>query len=501
MRVPPIQRAVPDASPGLDETELQRRRWWVLAVVSIGTFMVPLDSTIVAVALPAMGSSLRLSYTEALWIQAAYLLVTSVLLIPAGRLADSKGLIRFYLLGTIIFGLGSAWAAFATDGSLLIAARCVQGIGGGLVFATSAAVVTAVFPPHLRGRAFGLNITATYVGLTLGPLVGGLIVSHASWRWIFIINVPIAILTLVGGWKLMRIESREARPGTRSGMDVPGMLLLAAMLVTLFLPLTYSVFWGWASPKTIGLLALAVVLLIVFVLVENRARAPLLNMDLLRKNRVFAAANSAAFLDYVAVFAVTTLTAVFLEVVQGRSPQQAGLILLAQPVVMAVLSPFTGRLSDRVGSRLPATAGMTLVAAGVLQLALLPYSIGWALTALATIGVGMAFFSAPNVSAVMGSVPRSQLSVASAFLSMMRFAGQGISIAVLGAIAASHLGPEGGLLILTGESASQTNADAFAAGFRTAMIVGAALAFLGALVSLRAAARRRTAGDEPTGRE
>lgn len=471
--------------------EMGRRRWWTLVIVSVGTFMVPLDASIVAVALPAMGPPLNLSYTEALWIQAAYLLVTSVLLIPAGRIADSFGLIRFYLLGTVVFGLGSLGAALSSDGTLLIAARCVQGIGGALVFATSAAVVTAVFPPHQRGKAFGLNIMATYIGLTLGPLVGGIIVTHASWRWIFLINVPIAVITVVGGWGLLRAEKREAVRSVRSRLDVPGVLLLAAFLVALFIPLTYTPFWGWGSFRTIGLLVLAAIFLLGFVLVEGRVREPVFDLDLIRKSRVFAAANSAAFLNYVAVFGVTTLAAVFLEVAQGRSAQQTGLMLLAQPLVMAILSPFTGRLSDKVGSRAPGFAGMVLVALGMVQLGFLPDSMARTFAALVTIGVGMAFFSAPNVSAVMGSVPRDRLSVASAFLSTMRFAGQGVSMAALGAIAAYRLGSEGGRMILLGETTDRADAQAFADGFSLAMFVGAALAFVGALLMLRAAAPRR----------
>jgi len=233
------------------------------------------------------------------------------------------------------------------------------------------------------------------------------------------------------------------------------------------------------------------------VVVEDRVRDAVFDLDLVRKNRVFAAANSAAFVNYLAIFGVTTLTAVFLEVAQGRSAQQAGLILLAQPVVMATLSPLTGRLSDRVGSRVPASAGMAVVAAGVAQLALLPDTMGRVLVALGTVGLGMALFSAPNVSAVMGSVQRSQLSVASGFLSMMRFAGQGVSIAVLGAIAASQLGPEGGRMILLGEATGRANASAFAGGYRAAMFVGAGLALAGVLLSLRAAAPRRVTAVMP----
>lgn len=219
----------------------------------------------------------------------------------------------------------------------------------------------------------------------------------------------------------------------------------------------------------------------------------MLDLDLLRKNRVFAMANSATLLNYMAVFAVTTLTAVFLQVSEGWSPQDTGLILLVQPVMMALLAPLAGRLSDRVGSRAPATAGMVLVAAGMAQLAL-AFSLGRILVALGTIGVGMAAFSAPNLSAVMGSVDRSQLSLASGFLGAMRFCGQGLSVAVLGAIAAHSLGAEGGRIIFLGESAGTASASAFADGFQVAIFVGAALALVGAVFSWRASTPRAASG-------
>jgi MFS family permease len=227
----------------------------------------------------------------------------------------------------------------------------------------------------------------------------------------------------------------------------------------------------------------AVLFFVAFVFVEDRVREPMLDLDLLRNNRVFRGANTAALINYMAVFAATTLTAVFLQIVQGLSAEQAGLVLLAQPVLMAVLSPFTGRLSDRVGSRVLATLGMVLVAAGTLQLSFISESVGQVLFALGTIGLGMALFSAPNISAVMGSVDRSQLSLASGFLSTMRFTGQGISIAVLGALAAWKLGSEGGRMIFLGETGSSASAQAFADGFHLAMLVAAVLAALGALVS------------------
>jgi MFS family permease len=369
------------------------------------------------------------------------------------------------------------------------------------MFATSPGIVTAAFPAAERGRALGLNLSAVYLGLTAGPVLGGLIVAHTSWRWIFFINVPIAVATVAAGWGLLGIERRSragsGRPASTGRADWPGAVLLGGTLTALFIPLTFSPLWGWASWRSIGLLAAAVVLLVAFVLVESRQKAPMVDLDLLRKNRVFALANSATLLNYVAIFAVTTLTAVYLEITQGRSAQAAGLILLVQPVLMASISPFTGRLSDRIGTRAPATAGMVLIAAGMVQLAFAS-STGRVLLALGTVGVGIAGFSSPNMSAIMGSVGRSQLGLAAGFVSATRFCGQGISMAVLGAIAAHSLGPEGGRIIFLGESGGVASAAAFADGFQAAMLVGAALALIGAGFSWKAAAEHTARGDAST---
>ncbi len=222
-------RSVRGSDFGLLETELYQRRWRVLVMTAIGTFMTPLDSSIVSVALPAIGPHLHLSYTEALWVQAAYLLVISILLIPVGRLADMHGPLRFYMMGTILFGLASIGAALSFNGSSLIVARSIQGAGGALMFSTSAAILTSVFPGKERGRVLGLNVMVAYLGLTLGPPIGGLIVSHTSWRWIFLLNVPVALLTLLVGWNLLPAERRDraaliARRGRLAGPspDRPG---------------------------------------------------------------------------------------------------------------------------------------------------------------------------------------------------------------------------------------------------------------------------------------
>ena len=470
----------------ITDEDLHRRRWQLLALTSVGAFMAPLDGSIVSVALPVMGKDLHLSFTAAVWVSAAFLLTTAVLLIPAGRLADQHGRVRYYLIGVAIFTVASLLCAVSMNDTWLIVSRVIQGAGAAFMGATSAAIVTAVFPPNERGRALGINVMAVYIGLTVGPPLGGFIVDAAGWRWIFLINLPVGIVVLLWGWFMLPRSERE--DDTR--LDWLGSVLLGVFLVCLLVPLTFSVQWGWASPATIGLLVLSAASFIAFVLHERRVESPILNLDLILKNRLFAAANTAALLNYMALYGIGLLTAIFLELVQGRSASLTGWLLLSQPLLMAVLSPFSGRLSDRIGSRVLATAGMVALAGGMVLLAFIgaTASLWHVAGALVVVGLGMAAFSAPNTSAVMGSVKRDQLSQASAFLSTMRTSGQALSVALLGGIAASQLGAVGGRLLLThgggGGAVAAHAVDAYASGYQYAMLTGAALALIGAAVSL-----------------
>ena len=473
----------------ITDEDAHRRRWELLALSSVGAFMGPLDGSIVSVALSAMSPSLHLSFGAAMWVQAAYLLAMAVLLIPLGRLADQHGRVRYYLIGTAVFTVGSLLAALSMGGAWLIATRVVQGGGAALMVATSAAIVTAVFPPQERGRALGINVMAVYIGLTVGPPLGGILVDTLGWRSIFLINLPIGIAVLVWGWLLLpRSERVEGAPR----VDFAGAALLGAFLISLLVPLTFAPEWGWAAPFTIGLLVLSAVALVGFVVVERRVTSPVLDLDLVVHNRLFAAANLAALLNYMALYAISVLTAIFLEIVQGRSASVSGLLILSQPLLMAVLSPFSGHLSDKIGSRVLATGGMVAIAFGMVLLAAMPTTAPvWEVAGdLAVVGLGMAAFSAPNTSAIMGSVRRDQLSVASAFIGTMRTTGQALSVALLGGIAASQLGRLGSRLLFThghGAGAAGLAAQAvsgYAQGYRYAMLAGAVLALVGAAVSL-----------------
>jgi len=471
---------------------LAGRRWALLALTCIGAFMAPLDGSIVAVALPRMGPDLHLSFAASMWVQAAYLLAMAILLIPLGRMADQGDRLRYYLAGIAIFTLGSLTAALSRNGAELVLSRILQGSGGALLSATSTAIVTSIFPPNERGRALGINVMAVYLGLSVGPPLGGLLVDHLGWPWIFLVNLPVGAAAFAWGWTLL--TPRKPR-GRKPEADLAGAALLGAFLVCLIVPLTFSTEWGWTAPPVWLLLGLAPVALAGFLRVEARAAVPLVDLDLLRRNRLFAAANLAALLNYCALYAISVLTAVQLQLVLGHPARITGWIMLGQPLMQALLSPVAGRMSDRIGSRTLATAGMLIVAAGMVLLALIGRHAGIppVVAALALVGLGMAAFSAPNTSAIMGSVERRQLSVASAFLGTMRVTGQALSVGLLGSIAASRLGP-GGWSLLLRHAGSGAAAGAYARGYQAAMLTGAFLALMGAWASLARGTQRSHPG-------
>lgn len=463
----------------------------MLLIASLGAFMGPLDVTVVAVAMPSMGESLSLTFSGALWVQTGYLLSYALVLIPAGRLADQWGRLRMWRVGVALFAVASLGAGLAPGAEAMIAWRLVQGVGGGLLAACGTALVTAVFPARERGRALGLNIMALYLGLSLGPLVGGLLVDHAHWRWIFLVNVPVGLMALAAAAGL-----REARPVQgRPRLDPAGGLLCAAALTMILVGLTFAPLWGWGSPRAVVLMVGGAILAAAFVAVERRVAAPMVDVALFARSRIFALGNLAALLNYTAAFGCIALTAVLLELSGGHSPTRTGLIMVAQPAVMVCLSPVAGRLSDRIGSRALASGGMFAIAAGLLLLATLPDALPvWRiLPGLALVGLGMAAFSSPNTSAVMGAAPREEYAVAAAILAMMRTLGQSFSLAILGSIAATALG-SAGARVLMGQAADPGSAADYADGYRLAMAVAAAIAVVGGCLSLARGPRAGTTG-------
>jgi len=471
----------------LTPDRVDARRWQILAITSVGAYMMSLGNVICAVALPAIGADLQLSFGASIWVQASYLVSTAVLMIPLGRLADQRGRNRAFILAVAVYAVASLLSGLSMSGPWLICARILQGAGAGLAMTTSTAIIAEVYPAGERGKALGINTMAAYLGLSTGPTLGGLLVDGPGWRWIFLVNVPIGVALLVWGWRML---PRDAPREKAVRPDPLGAVFLGVFLIALLVPLTFGSQWGWVSARSALFLVVSALALVALIVTELRVEDPMLDLALLRHNRVFATANLATLFTYVALYGCTVLTAVFLVVVQGRSAALTGVSMIAAPLTQAALAPLAGRLTDRIGSRPLTFGGMLSSALGLGVLATLTQesSLGHVIAGLVMVSVGIGFFSTPNNTAILCSVPLRQVGLASGFLNTTRVLGQAMSMGVLGGIAASALGAVGARIIfLHGGDAghlTQHAADAYAHGYRMAMWTAMSLALASAVLSL-----------------
>jgi len=460
-------------------------KWIVLSMTTVGAFMTPLDGSIVGIALPSIASSLHIDFASLIWVPTAYLLFLTVLLLSFGRLSDIIGRKPLFVSGFTIFTVASALCGLSQNGTQLIIFRALQGASAALIGATSPAIVTDAFPSNERGKALGINAMGVYVGLSAGPPLGGFLVQTLGWRSIFYINVPIGIVVVT----LSLAKLRESAISQHESFDLRGATTFSIGLATLLLALTPSGEYEWASPTILSLFVISGVSLALFVLIEKRTgEAAMFDLSLFIRNRLFAAANISALLNYMAYFGLGFFMAFYLQRVLGYSPAQAGLMMLPMPITMAVLSPISGWLSDRLGSRLLSSAGMGLVFIGLFLLSTLGLSSSPldVLARLFIVGLGMGLFSSPNTSAVMGSVDKTRLGVASGTLATMRFMGQSLSLAVMSAVAATVVSPRllSELFIGIAIQSNSVSAGAFVEGMRRAFTVSGFIAAAGVLTSL-----------------
>ncbi|NYT21726.1 MAG: MFS transporter [Methanomicrobiales archaeon] len=396
----------------------------LLIVASLASFLVPYTVSSIAVALPAIGSAFDLDPVTLGWITSAYLLTAAVCIIPFGKLADMYGRKRLFVLGNLIFTGASLLAALSWAGYVLIIARVVQGLGGSLVFATSIAIVTAVFPPGERGRAIGIITATVYAGLSIGPFLGGILTQQLGWPSIFLVNVPIGLVVMAA--TVIAIPGDWVEPG-RTTFDLAGAVLYGVMLVGTLYGLTLL-------PASRGLLWMAAggVVLYAFIRWERRQPFPMLDLPLFRNNPTFICSNIAAMINYAVVFAVGFLMSLYLQYNRGLDPQTAGFILVTMPVVQMLVSPLAGHLSDRIEPRILATAGMACTTAGLGVLVLVSPGTPMAvvIAGLMVLGFGYGLFSSPNTNAIMSVVAVHHLGVASAMVSTMRAIGQMVSMAI-----------------------------------------------------------------------
>ncbi|WP_048152724.1 MFS transporter [Methanolacinia paynteri] len=440
-----------------------------LFIAVLAGFLTPFDSSAVNIALPTIGAEYSMDAITLSWVATAYLLTSAVFLVPAGRIADIVGRKKVFKIGLSVFTIASFLMVFSVSEVMIIVLRVIQGAGSALIFGTAVAILTSTVAPAERGKSLGIYITSVYLGLAIGPFLGGLLTGYFGWRSIFLINVPIGLFTLAMIHLMMKEEWADAK-GER--FDLAGSLLYGFSLV--------GVMYGLSLlPDAAGyIIALTgAVLLAVFVWWEIHEKSPLLEMKLFIENRVFAFSNLAALINYSATFAVTFFMSLYLQYVRGLSPEFAGLILIIQPVTQAVISPFAGKLSDRVEPGIIASAGMALNAFGLFLLVFISDSTPFVLFAavLAVLGLGFGLFSSPNLNAIMTSVEKKYYGVASGMQGTMRLIGQMLSMGMATMILAFFIGR----VVITPDNHVQ-----FISGMHAAFALFTVLCIVGVFFSL-----------------
>jgi EmrB/QacA subfamily drug resistance transporter len=468
--------------PGVDAGH-EHYRWWALSCTSLGMLLATLNSGTLIIALPDLERSLHTSLLSLVWVILAYMIASTVLVVTAGRLSDLFGRKKAYVGGFALFGLASLGAGFSGSGTELILWRIVQGVGGAFLFANASALVTDAFPRRQLGLAMGTNTMVAAVGLVLGPVLGGALVT-ISWHWVFWFNVPLALLGSLWAALILR---ELARPDAVRGLDLPGGLLFVVGLTGLVLGVSRGGLSGWGDGIVIGGLLAAAVLLPLFLVVERRGRAPMLDLSIF-ENRLFSAATGAAFINGLSRFALMFVFVFYFQGAQGDDPVTAGLKLAPMAAGMLVSSPLAGIWADRHGSRVLAAGGMLVTAAGLAAMTTLqPHSPYWQSTLwLAIVGIGSGMFNSPNTAAMMGVVPQNRRGIAAGTRTMVQNTGAVISIAFVLAIITSSIDKTVLFKIFSGITSglSPQALEPFIANMHTALWVLAATSLAGTFVSL-----------------
>lgn len=449
----------------------------ILIAASVASFLVPFMMSAVGITLPAIQTDLRATAVELSWIAGGYIMALAAILVPVARMADIMGRRRVFVWGTALFVAFSLCASLAWSVSSLIALRVLQGLGAAMILSTAVAIVTETAPGSERGRSMGLLVACVYLGLSLGPLVGGGVTGIAGWRSVFFLCLPPGLVAFV---LAARIEG-EWRPAKGEGFDVAGSLLYTVAVICCVNGLT-----GLTRPERgLPLLAAAALAGVLFFRRSRRVSHPVLDLSLFTTNRVFALSSLATLINYAGTFAVGFLLSLYLQVVKGFSPVQAGLVLVVQPVVQSLLSPLAGALSDRLNAGLLASLGMGLCATGLVWLCFVDAATGlWTIGGiLALLGLGFALFASPNMTVIMSSVTPREYSIASSLVATMRTFGMSLSMGLTGVVFG---------FLLHGRQVAPDTVPEFIVSMRIIFAVCAALCVLGVFCSLGRTGRPRS---------
>ena len=449
------------------ENKMNKRA--ALFIATSASFLTPVMGSSVNIALPSIGKEFGISAVLLSWIAMSYLLASAMFLVPFGRIADIYGRKRVFLYGITIYTISSLFSAVSTSAYMLIAFRIIQGIGASMIFGTGLAILVSVFPPGERGKALGINVAAVYFALCIGPFLGGFLTEHFGWRSIFYTAFPIGLSIIIFVlWKL-KGEWAEAR-GER--FDYTGAVIYGLSLVSL-------IFGFSLLPEIIGLwlVLIGILGMVAFSLWETKNDYPILDIRIFKNNRIFAFSNLAALINYSATTASGFLLSLFLQYIKGYSPMNAGLILVAQPIVQTVLSPFAGRISDKIEPRIVASIGMMSMFVGLFLFTFIDEnsSIGFITIRLAILGLSFALFSSPNANAIMSSVEKRLYGVASGILGTMRLTGHMLSMGIAMIVFSIYIG---------NAPITPENFPLFIASVKTLYIIMTIICFFGIFASL-----------------
>jgi len=406
------------------ESPQENNKTLILVIVSIIAFFSSFQFSAVNIALPFINRDFNADAITLTWVSTAQSLTLGVFLLLFGRISDILGIKKVFTAGLIILTIGAVAAGFSTSIGMLIGFGIIMGIGGAMTIGNTTAIVAAIYPDNERGKALGINIAAVYVGLSAGPVLGGFLTAYLSWRSIYLCALIPGILGIISFlWKI----KGELIGAKKEKFDYPGSIIYGLALISLMYG--FSILPGLAG----GILTLiGIIGFIIFFKWESRSTSPIIDINIFRNNRIFLFSTISNLIGYSAASAITFLLSLYLQYIQGFNPEIAGLILIAQPIMQAVLSPVTGRLSDKIEARILASAGMALIFTGLFMFIFLSNdtSVFFIIAALIILGIGFALFSSPNTSAALGSVSRQSYGVASGVLSTTRSIGQTLSMGI-----------------------------------------------------------------------
>jgi len=441
----------------------------ILFLILITSFINPFLGGSINIALPAISEDFSLGAVGMSWVAMAFLLASAVFLVPFGKLADIRGRKLVFLWGNVVIVITSVMCALAPSGTMLIIFRALQGAGSAMVFGTGVAIITSVYPPGERGAAIGISVTAVYIGLSAAPFLGGILTQYLGWRSIFYFTIPFEGVVIGITWLRIREEWADAR---EEHFDLRGSVLYLLSLSALM--------FGFSQmPDTFAIIlaVTGVSGLVAFTLLELKTRFPVFNIALFTRNRLFAFSNLAALINYATTFAITFLLSLYLQYVMELTPRDAGIILVTQPLTMSLVASYSGKLSDRHDPRILSSSGMGIIVGGLVMLTFLSghSSFAYLIISLVVVGLGFGMFSSPNTNAIMGSVEKKFLGIASATVGTMRLTGQMFSMGIATMVLQLFIGNEP----LSAEVSSE-----FITSMRTTLIIFAFLCTLGVFASL-----------------